>query len=282
MSAEASATGARHARAGTFSGSLSRIGAMVMRYVYLIRSSVPRMLELMYWPLVQMLLWGFIQTHLAATANLYAQAAGILVGAVLLWDILLRSQFGFSLSFLEEIWSRNIGNILMSPLTPNEFLASLMVTSLIRLAIGLLPVVFLADLFFGFNLFSLGLPLAAFFANLVFMGWAIGLISTGMVIRYGLGAESFAWTAVFFLLPISCVYYPLDTLPRWLQPIALALPSTHVFEGLRALFFQGEFQAGRLWVAAALNVVYFSAAFIFFRYMLWRARVHGSLLQMGE
>ncbi len=262
--------------------SLNRIGAMVMRYVYLIRSSVPRMIELMYWPLVQMLLWGFIQTHLAQTANLYAQAAGLLVGAVLLWDILLRSQFGFSLSFLEEIWSRNIGNILMSPITPNEFVGALMVTSLIRLIIGLLPVVFLADIFFGFSLFSLGLPLAAFFANLVFMGWAIGLVSTGMVMRYGLGAESFAWTAVFFLLPISCVYYPLATLPEWLQPIAQALPSTHVFEGLRALFIDKQFMPGLLWTSAALNAVYFTGAFVFFRYMLWRARVHGSLLQMGE
>jgi ABC-2 type transport system permease protein len=262
--------------------SANRIMAMVLRYVYLIRGSFPRIVELMYWPLVQMLLWGFVQLHLAQTANLYAQAAGVLIGAVLLWDILLRSQFGFSLSFLEEIWSRNIGNILMSPITPNEFVAALMVTSIIRLLIGLLPVIFLADLFFGFNLFTLGLPLGAFFANLVVMGWAIGLISTAMVMRFGLGAESFAWTAVFFLLPISCVYYPLTTLPEWLQPVAQALPSTHVFEGLRTLFFDQAFRADLLWFAAGLNLVYLTAAYLFFRYMLWRARVHGSLLQLGE
>jgi ABC-2 type transport system permease protein len=264
------------------SASANRVGAMVLRYVYLIRSSFPRIVELMYWPLVQMLLWGFVQMHLAQTANIYAQAAGLLIGAVLLWDILLRSQFGFSLSFLEEIWSRNIGNILMSPITPNEFVAALMATSLIRLTIGLMPVIFLADLFFGFNLFTLGLPLAAFFANLVFMGWSIGLISTAMVLRFGLGAESFAWTAVFLLLPISCVYYPLATLPEWLQPVALSLPSTHVFEGLRALFFNQEFRSDALWTAAGLNVSYFTASFAFFRYMLWRARIHGSLLQLGE
>lgn len=266
----------------SFSASLGRISAMVMRYVYLIRSSVPRLIELMYWPLVQMLLWGFVQTHLAQTANLYAQAAGLLVGCVLLWDILLRSQFGFSLSFLEEIWSRNVGNILMSPLTPNELVAALMTASLIRLIIGLLPVIFLADVFFGFSLFSLGLPLAGFFTNLVCMGWAIGLVATGMVMRYGLGAESFAWTAVFFLLPLSCVYYPLSTLPEWLQPFSQALPSTHVFEGLRALFIDKQFKPELLWTAAALNLVYLTAAFGFFRYMLWRARVNGSLLQMGE
>jgi ABC-2 type transport system permease protein len=274
--------GARAIAASGIRASLDRIGAMVLRYVYLIRGSFPRMLELMYWPLVQMLLWGFVQMHLAETANLYAKAGGLLVGCVLLWDILLRSQFGFSLSFLEEIWSKNIGNILMSPITPNEFVAALMVTSIIRLLIGLLPVVFLANWFFGFNLFGLGLPLAAFFANLVMMGWAIGLLSTGLVMRYGLGAESFAWTAVFFLLPLSCVYYPLSTLPTWLHPISQALPSTHVFEGLRAILVQGEFRPHFLAASAALNVIYFTAAFVFFRYMLWKAREHGSLLQMGE
>jgi hypothetical protein len=145
--------------------SARRIAAMVRRYVYLIMGSFPRIVELMYWPLVQMLLWGFLQMHLARSTTLYEQAAGLLIGSVLLWDILLRSQFGFSLSFLEEMWSRNLSNILMSPLRPGEYVLSLMAISIIRLCLALLPVILLANLFFGFNLFSLGIALAAFFAN---------------------------------------------------------------------------------------------------------------------
>jgi ABC-2 type transport system permease protein len=262
--------------------SISRIRAMVRRYAVLILGSVPRMIELMYWPLVQMLLWGFLQTHLAASTSLFANAAGLLIGSVLLWDILLRGQFGFSLSFLEEMWSRNLGNILMSPLRPNEYIASLMVISFIRLGISLLPVVGLAYLFFGFNLFSLGLPLAAFFANLVFFGWTIGLAANGVIVRYGLGAESFTWVAVFFFLPLCCVYYPLSTLPAWLQPISEALPPTHVFEGLRALVINQEFHAGLMVKSFALNIFYFTGAYLLFRYFLWQARVKGSLMQLGE
>jgi ABC-2 type transport system permease protein len=262
--------------------SIRRIRAMVRRYAVLILGSVPRMIELMYWPLVQMLLWGFLQTHLAASTSLFSNAAGLLIGSVLLWDILLRGQFGFSLSFLEEMWSRNLGNILMSPLRPNEYIASLMVISFIRLGISLLPVVGLAYLFFGFNLFSLGLPLAAFFANLVFSGWTIGLVANGVIVRYGLGAESFTWVAVFFFLPLCCVYYPLSTLPAWLQPVSEALPPTHVFEGLRALVINQEFRAGLMVKAFALNIFYFSGAYLIFRYFLWQARVKGSLMQLGE
>ena len=262
--------------------SMRRIRAMVRRYAVLILGSVPRMIELMYWPLVQMLLWGFLQTHLAASTSLFSNAAGLLIGSVLLWDILLRGQFGFSLSFLEEMWSRNLGNILMSPLRPNEYIASLMVISFIRLGISLLPVVGLAYLFFGFNLFSLGLPLAAFFANLVFSGWTIGLVANGVIVRYGLGAESFTWVAVFFFLPLCCVYYPLSTLPAWLQPISEALPPTHVFEGLRALVIGQEFRPGLMVKAFALNIFYFTGAYLLFRYFLWQARVKGSLMQLGE
>ena len=259
-----------------------RIGAMVRRYAFLILGSVPRMLELAYWPLMQMLMWGFLQLHLASSTSLFANAAGLLIGSVLLWDILVRGQLGFSLSFLEELWSRNLGNILMSPMRPKEYVLSMMVISFIRLIIGILPAIFLAYLFFGFNLLGLGLPLAAFFANLIFFGWAIGLISCGIVIRYGLGAESIVWVLVFSFLPLSCVYYPLATLPEWLQPVSAALPSTQVFEGLRGLLIDETFYPGLMIKAVALNVVYFSAAYLIFRHFLKRARILGTLMQLGE
>jgi ABC-2 type transport system permease protein len=262
--------------------SFRRIGAMVRRYAILILGSVPRMMELAYWPLVQMLMWGFLQTHLAGSTSLFANAAGLLIGSVLLWDVLVRGQMGFSLSFLEELWSRNLGNILMSPLRPNEYVASLMVISMIRLMIGVLPAIGLAYLFFDFNLFSLGLPLAAFFANLVFFAWAIGLAANGLVVRYGLGAESIVWIAVFAILPLSCVYYPLATLPEWLQYVAAAMPSTQVFEGLRSLVIDGTFRPTLMINALALNVVYFSAAFLIFLHFLRQARIKGTLMQLGE
>jgi len=210
--------------------SLGRVGAMVRRYVYLLRSSVPRILDLVYWPLVQMLTWGFLQTYLAKApaagpiAGRLGLAAGALIGAMLLWDILFRSQLGFSVSFLEEMWSRNIANLMMSPLRISEFILSLMVMSLIRLAIGIVPVSLLAIWFFGFNLWGLGLALGAFFANLVLAGWGLGLFVSGLVLRYGLAAESLVWTMMFLMLPLACVYYPVTILPPWLQVFAWALP----------------------------------------------------------
>jgi ABC-2 type transport system permease protein len=259
-----------------------RVGAMVLRYWYLIRSSWPRLAELVYWPLVQMLMWGFLQAHLAQTSSYYAKAAGLMIGAVLLWDILVRGQLGFSISFLEEMWSRNLGNLLMSPLRPNELVAALMVVSLIRLGIAMVPVMGLAYLFFGFNVLSLGIAFGAFFANLMFTAWALGLLSIGVVMRYGLGAEGFVWLAVFVLLPIACVYYPVSTLPHWLQYVALAIPPTHVFEGLRGLLLEGQMKPHHMLAALALNAVLLAAGYLFFQRLLQSARDNGELLRLGE
>src|SRR4051795_13257864 len=153
-----------------------RVAAMVLRYWYLLRSSFARLIELIYWPTVQMLMWGFLQTYLAGQASLYARAGGVLVGAVMLWDILFRGQLGFSISFLEEMYARNLGNLMMSPLRPAEFVAALMIQSVIRLSVGMVPVSLLAIAFFGFNLWGLGLALAVFFLNLLLTSWAIGIL----------------------------------------------------------------------------------------------------------
>jgi ABC-2 type transport system permease protein len=259
-----------------------RIAAMMLRYWYLLRSSWPRLLDLVYWPTVQMLTWGFLQYYIATNASFFARAAGTFIGAVLLWDILFRGQIGFSVSFLEEMWSRNIGNLMMSPLRPLEFIAALMVVSVVRLSIGLVPVTFLAIAFFGFNLYSLGLALAAFFINLMLTSWAIGIFVSGLILRNGMGAENFAWSIMFLFMPLTCVYYPVTTLPAWLQPVAWMLPPTYVFEGMRALLIDKVFRPDLMLEALGLNVVLFAAGVAGFLALLRSARRNGSLLQTGE
>jgi ABC-2 type transport system permease protein len=259
-----------------------RIGAMVLRYWYLLRSSWARLLELMYWPAVQMLMWGFLQTYLGQNASFFARAGATFIGAVMLWDILFRGQLGFSISFLEEMYARNLGNLMMSPLRPVEFVAALMIMSIVRLAIGMVPVTLLAIAFFGFNLWAFGLALAAFFLNLMLTSWAVGIFVSGLVLRNGLGAETFAWSIMFLFLPLTCVYYPVAVLPAWLQPVSWALPPTYVFEGMRALIIDNVFRADLMLQAFALNLVFFVAAAASFMALLNSARRQGSLLQTGE
>lgn len=262
--------------------SLRRVGAIVRRHIYLLRSSGPRILELVYWPTVQMVLWGFITVFLVNHSSWVAQASGVLISGVLLWDVLFRSQLGVSLVFMEEMWSRNLGHLFVSPLRPGELAAALLVMSLIRTLIGVGGAALIAIPLFHFSIFDIGLPLLAFFINLVVMGWAIGLLVSGIVLRHGLGAESMAWIAIFAVQPVSGVYYPVETLPVWLQYVAHILPSSHVFEGMRAVLFEHRFRADLLVSALLLNALYLAAGVAAFLAYFRVARVRGQLLHVGE
>ena len=160
----------------------------------------------------------------------------------MLWDLLFRSQLGLSMSFLEEMWARNLGQLFVTPLRPYEWVLSLLAMSVIRVMIGIVPAMLLAIPLYHYSIFDMGLPLVAFFAVLMALGWALGLAICGGILRHGMGAESLAWTVIFALAPLSCVYYPVTILPGWLQPVAWALPSTYVFEGMRAVLFEHIFR----------------------------------------
>ncbi len=262
--------------------SLRRIGAMVLRYVYLMRGSWPRVLELFYWPAVQIILWGFISQFFMTHSSWVAQASGVLLAAVLLWDVMFRGQLGVSLAFFEEMYSRNLGHLFVSPLRPYELVLALLTISFIRTTIGVGGAAILAIPLYHYSIFTLGLPLLAFFANLLVMGWAIGLLVAGLVMRYGLGAESLAWVAIFALAPVSGIYYPISVLPGWLQGVAYLLPSAHVFEGMRAVMFEHAFRLDLLANAVVLNLVYIGVGAAVFLLSFRIARERGLLLRVGE
>lgn len=264
-------------------GGFQRIHAMLLRHFYILRGSPARVLELVYWPTIQMVLWGFISQFFAQqNAGPLSYALGTLLGAVILWDFLFRSQLGVSLSFLEEIWARNLGHLFVSPLRPHEWWISMMLYSIIRALIGMVPAALLAIPFYGFSIFDLGLPVLFLFFNLMFMGWWLGLMITAMLIKAGPGAESIAWALTFFLAPFCAVYYPVAMLPSWLQGFSYALPASHVFEGLRTLVHEGRADTGHIFMAFGLNCLYMIVAIFLLQLSFNNARKAGTLLQTGE
>lgn len=262
--------------------SLGRIGAMMTRYMYLYRVSPIRILELVYWPTFNMLIWGFMQEYLRSATHPAVFAASYLIAAVLLWDVLFRSQLGLTLGFVEEMWARNLGHLAVSPLRPLEFVGALIATSLLRTLVAVGGAGFLATVFFGFNALELGFGLALFFLNLVIMGWGVGLAVCAILLRYGLAAEALAWGALFVLQPLCGVFYPVSVLPDWLEPVARALPATHVFEGMRAVVQDGRLDLDLLAQAFLLNIPYALAGLAAFLGAYAVARRRGLLMGTGE
>lgn len=260
-----------------------RIGAILRRHLYLLLGSWPRILDLVYWPTVQMTLWGFITKFLAGESSYVAQATGVFLTAVLLWDCLFRGQLGVSMAFLEEMYARHLGHLFVSPLRPYELVLAVFTISLVRVMIGVGGAALLAWPIHQFSLVgALGWALIPYFAVLLMFGWAIGIIIAGLVLRLGLGAESLAWAAIFFLQPLSGVYYPLATLPLPLQYVGWTLPAAPVFEGMRAVLIEHRFDAGLLGTSLLLLALWLAAAGLIFVLLFRSARDRGLLLQTGE
>lgn len=262
--------------------SLRRVRALIRRHAYLLLKSWPRLVSMAYYPTVTMVLWAFLTLYLAPSNRFLTDAPGFFIGAVLLWDVLFRGQLGVSLTFIEEMYSRNLGNLFVSPLRLYELILGQLAMSMMRTLIGVGGACLFAWLLFSYSILSMGLPLIAFFSCLLVFGWAVGLAVSAMILRYGLGAEELAWAAIFLIAPVSGVYYPIAVLPPVLQAVSYAMPPAHVFEGMRAVLLQGTFQQELLRNALLLDAVYLALGIALFAAAVHSACRRGTLVQIGE
>lgn len=258
-----------------------QVSALVLRYLLLNLRSAPRILEMIFWPMMDLLVWGFVTMYLIHANPDAPKFFVFLIGAMIFWDILYRSSQGVTMSFLEDVWSRNLLNVFVAPIRIREFIAATYVVGILKISFIVLVLTGMAYALYSYNLFEMGLYLAPFFASLMLMGWAMGMFTVGLVLRWGLAAEGLAWGIPFLVQPISAVFYPLDILPAWIQPFALAVPSTHVFEGMREVIRTGAMSPRYLGIAFGLNLLYLAAAGIFFRCMFNVAREKGLLVKLA-
>ena len=259
-----------------------RIYALFLRHFYLIKSSLPRLLDLIYWPTIQIILWGFISKFFTMHSDFYNHTAGIILSAAILYDFLFRSSISFNMLFLEEIWSRNFTNLFIAPLKVSEILAALTATALIRTLIGIVPAILLASPFFGISLFNLGPALVLLLLSLYIFGMTLGILVVSGLLRYGPAFENVAWSSLFLLAPLGCIYYPLSILPDWLQILAKALPLVYIFEEVRSILLNNTVNFINIVSALILNLFYFTSSIIIFYSAFSGARKKGTLINVGE
>lgn len=239
-------------------------------------------MEILYWPILDLMVWGFISMYLMRYKGLLPDFVAFFIGALILWDILFRSQQGISVAFLEDQWSRNLLNVFVSPITPSEYVISMLFISIMKLILASTVLVTLAMVLYSYNVFTIGPALIPLVANLVVMGWAIGIITMSIILRYGQEAEVLAWGIAFLFQPVSAVFYPVSVLPEPLHTIALLTPSAHVFEGMRAIISGEVFPTGHLISAAILNLFYIGGALLFFSWNFKAVKRKGLLVKVGE
>jgi ABC-2 type transport system permease protein len=265
------------------SGSLRRIYASVLRLLYLHKRSLPRNLEICFWPVMDLLVWGFLTVYLRQiSAPGTSEVILFLIGAMIFWDIMYRAQQGITIPLMEEFWSRSVTNLLITPIRTWEWITAMFTYGVLKIAVTTVLLCAIAFLLYQYNIIMFGPALIPFVFNLLFFGWALGIFTAGLLIRWSHSAEAFIWGVPFFIQPVSAVFYPLEVLPGWIRWISISLPSTHVFEGMRAVLREGFMPWRSLILSASLNVIYFAVAALFFAAMMARSRRDGRLAKLGQ
>lgn len=234
----------------------NRSYGIFLRQVYLLRSGFTRVIPLFAWVAIDMVLWGYISRYLNSVTEKGMNFVPSLLGAVLLWDFLTRVLQGLTTAFFEDVWTRNFLNVFASPLKISDYLAGLIVTSVVTSAVGLLVMLALASFGFGLSFEEYGVYLAPFLAILFLFGTALGILAIAMVLRLGPASEWFVWPIPALISPFAGVFYPISTLPPWMQPVSTVLPPTYVFESIRAIVAGQALPEGAFLIGGGLTLVY--------------------------
>ena len=259
-----------------------KIYALSLRHIYLIKGSFPRILDLIYWPTIQIFLWGFISKFFTLNSTYYENTVGIILSAAILYDFLFRSSISYNMMFLEEIWSRNFTNLFIAPIKISEIISALTFTAIFRTLIGLIPAALLAIPLFGVSIFKIGIPLIFLLISLYIFGVTLGLLVTSGLIRFGPSFENIAWSSLFLLAPLGCIYYPIEILPNFFQIIAKGLPLVYIFDETRNILLNNFVSYENLKQAYLLNLIYLTFGIILFYFSFLKARIKGTLINMGE
>ena len=262
--------------------SINRIFGLFLRHFFLIKGSLPRILDLIYWPTIQIILWGFISKFFSTYSDYYNNTVGVILTCAILYDFLFRSSISFNMLFLEEIWSGDFTNLFIAPLKISEIITSLVVTALIRTLIGLVPAILITSPLFGISILELGIPLFFLFLSLYIFGITLGLFVSSGLLRYGPAFENIAWSSLFLLAPLGCIYYPIEILPEIFQNIARGLPLVYIFEEARSILVTNEVNYDNIKIAFMLNCLYLFLGIFLFYYSFAQARKKGSLINIGE
>jgi ABC-2 type transport system permease protein len=272
----------KNQQANEFMPSFTVISALLYRYILLYARNRIRLFELFFWPIVQLLVWGFVTSYLQSKGGgSFPRFITFLIGGIILWDSLFRSQQGVAISFLEDVWTRNLINIFAAPVRMSEYLGASFCVGILRVGLTAIVLALIALLAYGFNLFEFKFSLIGFYANLMLFGWVLGILSICLILRFGHSAESLAWAIPFMIQPFAAVFYDVSTLPGWMQHIAWAMPPAYVFEGMRKCLADDSAPWEYVIKAATLNVCYLAIAGWFFARTLTNVREKGLLTKVS-
>lgn len=258
----------------------NRIWAVILRHYFESKHNLDKILDIVYWPVLDVIVWGFLTVYLSKNQLVGFDIRGFILGAAISWGAFYSFQKDLSTGFLDELWSRNLVNLFSTPLSVWEYLSGLLTVNFSKMMMGFITATILALVLYGFDIYSYALELLPHFFNLLVFAITLGIIITGFIFRYNTKIQSLAWSFAALLQPVSCVFYPLDILPDFLKNIAIFLPTTHAFEGMRQAISGSGFSWVGFWWGLGLNIIYLVVALLFFKVIFDISKKRGLLVKL--
>jgi len=251
-----------------------RVEAVVFHYLYSLRYNPARLAELIL-PVFELLIWGFTAFYLKSLFRNELSVLSLLVGGLVFWIIVYRSQRGFVSPLIDSIKGGTIQNFLASPLTVLELIIGSILASFVKLLLTIVIIFLISALLFKFNIFVFGLLLIPYIINLLVFGWSLGIVASALLVRFGLRVVFFSWATAALVQPLSCVFYAREVLPTPIKALSWLVPTSYIFEGMRGIIQFGSFDQEGLVLACLLNIFYLFNSFLFFKLMFYWARRRG-------
>lgn len=242
---------------------LNHLYAFSLRHLYPLRRDFDLLSDMLYWPMIDTLLWGITSIWLGQTGG--STVVSSILTSLILWNVIWRSQSEISRNLIDEIWNNNLVNLFSTPLTLSEWITGVLLLSIGKTVFTISALTLLIFFLYSVNILAIGWWLIPFLACTMMTGWWVGFISAGIVIRWGPKVQTVIWTLPGILLPFSVVYFPLSLLPTFLQPISYLIPTTYIFESMRSVLLTGQLNSNYLAISVGLNVIYLGISLLWFK-----------------
>jgi ABC-2 type transport system permease protein len=244
---------------------VNRIYGVILRHVYLFTHSLDKWVDVFYWPLIDLLLWGITGLFINSLQPGFSQYVVMIVSGLIFWQVVWRGQIEITVDVLEEIWNKNLINLFVTPLKFSEWMSSFIILGIVKLIASFSFVSVFAYLLYKINILTFGIYMVPFIALLIMSGWWIGILVGSLILRFGSRIQALAWSIAWVLSPFSAIFYPVSILPQWAQKVAWFFPTSHIFEGMRSVISTGHVDSSQFVVSLILNIIYLAVSIFILR-----------------
>lgn len=259
----------------------SAVKAIVMRHLFEWRRNLDRVVDTFWWSTIDIIFWGLTSSYIKQNNPNIPDIVTLFLGGIILWTFVQNSQRDINMPLLNDAWNRNLVNLFSTPIRLRDFIAGTLVLGLIKLFMSFIFFSTVAFLLYQFNIFYLGYFLIFAMINLILVGWWVGFIISGLILRFSNRVEAFAWSLVFVIYPFSAIFYPVDILPGWAQAVSKILPTSYIFESMRSIIFDGTFSWANIIISFILNLIYLTLSILFLKKMFRDALRTGRLVKLS-